>query len=197
MSEKENKIKQFYDEAPKALKTRWFVYIVIAVVSAVSTFLLLLVDKVNFKRAEALNNVLKIDFNIAINTWGLLLIILGALFIGFTAFFFYKPIKERVNAAIVKKSGKEMDTRSFVFFLVLYALCVAILAAGLVIFSTLWFPWDIVQWKGTGKEIVENFFVTLAIFLLIALIVAIIVLVITILVLVFKKLFKGDKKEAE
>ena len=188
-------VKDIASEAPAVLKKRWFIFIIVSIIAALSTFLLVLVDTVNFRRSENLNGAFGFDFNISINTWGLMLLIFGVLYIAFAAWFFFKPIKNAIDAAVVKKSGKEMDTKGFVLFIVGYCFGVAILLSGLALFSALWFPWDTLVW---GGEVFKNFVTTLGIFVLIILIVAIIVLVITIIYLVIKHIVKKqNEKEAK
>lgn len=188
-------VKDIAGETPAVLKRRWFIFIVISVIAALSTFLLVLVDTVNFRRAAKLNEAFNFSFNISINTWGLLLIILGVLYIAFAAWFFFKPIEKGINAMVSKKSGKEMDTKGFVFYLIGYCFGVALLLGGLALFAVLWFPWDTIVWD---KEVFKNFVTTLGIFVLIILIVAIVVLVIAIIALIIKHIVKkSTKKESK
>ena len=189
-----NEVKEIASETPAVLKKRWFQFIVVSVIAALSTFLLVLVDNVNFRRSAKLNGAFDINFNISINTWGLLLLICGVLYIAFIAFIFFKPIEAAINASVVKRSGKEMDTKGFVLYIIGYCFGVAVLVAGLALFSALWFPWDTLVWKG---EVFKNFIATAGVFLLILLIVAIVVLVVTIIIMIIKHLVHRNKKEAK
>ena len=60
-------VKDIAGETPAVLKRRWFIFIIISVISALSTFLLVLVDNVNFRRAAKLNKAFNFSFNIFIN----------------------------------------------------------------------------------------------------------------------------------
>lgn len=185
-------VKDIANEAPAVLKKRWFQFIIITIISALSTFLLVLIDNVNFRRSTNLNGAFNFNFNISINTWGLLLLIFGVLYIAFIAWFFFKPVKSGIDAMVLKKTGKEMDTKGFVIFLVGYCFAIALLLTGLALFAALWFPWDTLVW---GKKVFMNFLATLGVFVLIGLIVSIVVLIIAIIYLIIKHLIKRQNKK--